>query len=236
MKMFSRGFLSTSSNWMFGAARTGPKAPDTGDFRRLAMQLHYDLPREEGGRSVLLVTPDISSLPAYSGALLAQCLAEELRSHVLLVDACRKASDLTRLAEAQGAPGLANYLGDPRITLDAVTVPTRHENVWLLPSGNPSESADTRGAERNTESAGIAALLADAAEKFDFVVLAGGSVLHDSLALAMAPQAGCVLLMAVENQTRLEDLDLAQQSLAFCRPRKIGLLLTLPIRPDGRTA
>lgn len=233
--MFSRGFLSTSSHWMFGGARAARDgAQDLSDFRRLATQLHHDLPREQGGRSTVLVTPGVSNLPAYSGASLAQCLGEELRSPILLVDACLKESHLTRLAGAQEAPGLGNYLEDPGLALDALVLPTKLEDVWLLPAGTRAGSGARSGPGHGNDSTGIAALVKSAGEKFDFVVFAGGSVLHDPLALAMVPHAGCVLLMAVENQTRLEDLDLAQRSLAFCHPRKIGLLLTLPIRSDGR--
>ena len=204
------------------------------DFRRLAMQLHYDLPRDDSPRSALLVTPGSSELTAAAGASLAQCLAEELRQPILLVDACRKASDLTQLAGATGMPGLSDYLADPHLAIDRLVLGTKQDNVWLLPAGSHIPPQRTNGAPRTTDIAGIRVLLNDTAQKYDFVVVSGGSVLLDSLPLTIAPHVGCVLLMAIENQTRLDDLDLAQQSLAFCRPRKIGLLLTLPTRTDRR--
>ena len=153
---------------------------------------------------------------------------------MLLVDATLASCELTKMAGAQDAPGLGDYLGDPHMSLESLALPTRHENVWLLPAGVGRALATANGARHNDDSAGIASLLDAAAIKFDFVVLAGGSVLRDPLSLGMAPHVGCVLLMAVENQTRVADLDLAQQSLAFCRPRKIGILLTLPLRGNGR--
>jgi len=57
------------------------------------------------------------------------------------------------------------------------------------------------------------------------VLLSGESVLDNSMAMALAPNVGRVLLLATENQSKVADLEAAQDVLNFCKARKVGLLL-----------
>ena len=66
--------------------------------------------------------------------------------------------------------------------------------------------------------------------RYDFVLLSGGSVLDDSMALALAPHVGGVLLLVVENKTTVEGLDAAQDALSLCKARKVGLVLTTRVK------
>ncbi len=188
-------------------------------YRRLALQLHYDLPRTMEQRTTLLVTPRPSPFLASASAYLARSLAEELRQPVLLVDACSK-YPVSSLLGCNAQRGFFEFLSNPGIPLKDLIVSTNTENVSFLPAGVPvAGSPDT-----------ISPLLQSASEGSDFVVLAGGSVLNDSISLALAPHVGCVLLLVIENETRTDDLDAARTALSYCKAKKLAVLLTKPIR------
>lgn len=199
---------------------------DLAPYRRLALQLHYDLPRPDSARSVLLVTPTTSTLCAYGSAALACCLAEELQRPVLLIDASPRQPEVSRILDCTANRGYADFLSDPTLSLDELVLPTNHENVRFLPAGanlGPSQPASPDD---------IRVLLKAAESRYEFVLLSGGSVLHNSMALALTPCVGCVLLLAIENETMVDDLDAAQDALSFCKARKVGLVLTTPFRGE----
>jgi shikimate kinase len=74
--------------------------------------------------------------------------------------------------------------------------------------------------------------LAEAQRQFDFVLLSGGSVLEDPAGLALLPNAGSVLLLVLENETRVEDLEAAERALALCKARNVRIVLTSPVRGE----
>ena len=86
------------------------------------------------------------------------------------------------------------------------------------------------GTSRPASTDNLDKLLGYAESHYDFVLLVGGSVLSDSLSLAVAPWAGCVLLLVTQNETRVDDLDNAQSALSYCKAKKVGMLLTTPTR------
>ena len=47
----------------------------------------------------------------------------------------------------------------------------------------------------------------------------------NGLALALAPLVGCVLLLATEDETMIDDLDAAQEALRIRKTRDIGVVL-----------
>lgn len=187
-------------------------------YRRLALQLHHSLPRPHSPRSVLLVTPTASTLSAYGSATLACCLGQELRRPVLFVDACINKPDVSQLLNCTAERGFAELISNPTLRLEDLVLPSTCENVAFLPAGAaayPSKPPDE-----------LPAILSRAENQYDFILLAGGSVLGDSMTLALAPYVGCVLLLVIENETMTEALEAAQEVLAFCNPRKIGMVFT----------
>ena len=135
---------------------------------------------------------------------------------------------MSHLLGCDGAPGLSDYLGaDPKMPLADLVFPTTYPNVAFLPAGAPATLSKPAPPDE------IAGLLLAMQQQYDFVLLCGGSVLNNSVALAVAPYLGCVLLLAVENETLVEDLDAAQDALAFCKARKVGIVFTTPAR-SGR--
>jgi hypothetical protein len=61
-------------------------------------------------------------------------------------------------------------------------------------------------------------------------------VLGDAMTTAIAPRVGCVVLLAVENETRVDDLDAAQDVLAYSKARRVALVLTTPEGGGGWAA
>lgn len=191
-------------------------------YRRIAMQLHYDLPRQEATRAVVVAPPVPAPSSAHAAAVLACCLAEELQKPVLLVDACPGAPEVSAAFGAEDQRGLLDLLGDPAPPLRDVVTPTTREQLWLLPVGRQTGRPVAATPDR------IALVLEAVARTFDFAVFAGGSILQNSLSIALAPRVGSVLLLAIEGETRVEDLDTASTALAFCKAAKVGLVLGTP--------
>jgi Mrp family chromosome partitioning ATPase len=218
--MMSGGNGSGHRWWSLFGKRPEPSGFDARPYRRLALQLHYGLPRSEKLRSALLVTPEGSSVSAQSSLGLATSLADELKRSVLLVDASARSADATRILGCSGERGLAEFLAEPSLCVAALTFETTDSRVSFLPAG------DTSACEGDPPSQRLSALFQAASRDYDFVLFSGGSVLAESMALALAPLVGCVLLIARENETSLDDLDAAQQALDLCQARKIGLVLT----------
>lgn len=225
MNLNGNGFASGWWASLWGRLRQSDV--DLAPYRRLALQLHYALPRPDNPRSVLLVTPTTSGLCAHSSVTLVCCMGEALRRPVLLIDVCPRAPEASRILDCSANRGFADLLSDPKLPLDELALPTTREHVSFLPAGsNVGASAPASPEE-------MSAVLKAAESRYDFVLLSGGSVLSDSMALALAPHAGCVLLLVTENETPVEDLDAAQDSLSFCKARKVGLVLTTPVGGIG---
>jgi Mrp family chromosome partitioning ATPase len=205
--------------------RPSPPGPDLSRFRQLAVRLHQDLPRTETPRSVLLTSPSAEATPAHAGPALARALGDHLSRPVLLVDAdpgghISENKGVSGSLNCVSAPGFADFLLNPSQGIEPFILTSSRPFVSFLPAGTSEARQKIAGAE------GIEALAAAAAAQFDFVVYCAGPLTHDPIALALAPLVGCVLLLAVENRTRLKDLDLAQDTLSSCNARKMGILLT----------
>jgi hypothetical protein len=192
-------------------------------YRRLALQLHYDLPQESETRCALLLTP-VRCRSAAAGLGLALSLGEELRKPVLLIDACPTRPEITETLGCNNAPGWADLLRDPKQNLKDFVLPTSSEHTGFLPAGYIRHGVSSPEALQNR--------LAEAQRQFDFVLLSGGSVLEDPAGLALLPNAGSVLLLVLENETRVEDLEAAERALALCKARNVRIVLTSPVRGE----
>lgn len=204
-------------NGLFGRRRAKDK--DAAAYRRLALQLHYDAPQGGGGtRSAMLLSPTASPLSAPGALSLASSLAQELGSSVVLVDACTSQPEVTSMLGLLESPGWANLLEEDNTSLESVVLPTSTEGLWFLPAGRACGIAPS-------------AIVLEAAAKalhqrFDFVLISGGSLLDEGSGLGLLPYLGCVLLMVTENETKVEELEAAQRALKLCRAQKVHLVLT----------
>lgn len=193
-------------------------------YRRLAIQLQHELTTAQSPRSILLATPNRSALAAHACPCLAYCLAEELGQSVLLVDASGKDRELSRILGCENQQGYFDLLSRPERDPNDWVLPTSHKGVQFLPAGTMPTEAMGRHQQA------IPGLLERVLQEHDFVVLSGGSVLHDTAALAATPHVGTVLLMPVENETLVADLDAAQKAVRFCKARHVGVVMV-----DGRS-
>jgi tyrosine-protein kinase Etk/Wzc len=213
---------ATPSLWRRVSMAMRGRSRDAGSelaaYRRIAMQLHYDLPRGEATRAVVLAPPVPSVSGAQASSALAACLAEDLRKPVLLVDASPDRAEVSAALGAEDQRGLLDLLADPTMPLRDLTTPTTQEHLWLLPIGR------RRAGAAATPDA-IGTVLDAVARTFDFAVFSSGSILDNSLSIALAPRVGSVLLLAIEGETRVEDLDSASTALTYCKAPKVGLVL-----------
>jgi MinD-like ATPase involved in chromosome partitioning or flagellar assembly len=217
------------SRWWSALRKRSDQADqDAAAYRRLALQLHLDLSGSNGRRSALFVTANSSAICAQGSVEVASCLAGQVCRPVLLMDACPENPETSRILQSNGSRGFTDFLTDPKLRLDELVLPTTCENVSFLPAGaifNRSGAAPPQS---------VKTVLNTVEAKYDYVLLSGGSVLHDPTTLALAPHVGCVLLLVIENQTLMEDLDAAQDVLALCNARKVGLVFTKQVRNELR--
>src|SRR5579872_2676021 len=115
--------------------RSNHAEQDTAAYRRLALQLHYDLSLADGRRSALLVTPSTSALCAQGSISVASCLAEQVCRPVLLIDVCPQNPEASRILKGDGGRGFADFVADPKLELHDLVLPTNRENVSFLPAG-----------------------------------------------------------------------------------------------------
>jgi hypothetical protein len=202
----------------FPWTRSRDAEPDLTAYRRIALQLHFDLSSPGQSRSVLLAAPRGPGLCSHAAAALARCMGDFLRKPVLLVDGCTAAGNVSELMHCSANLGFADALANPDIPLEELTIPTGSDCVFFLPCGPSIIRTDQVTPER------FQAFLQRAQARYDFVLLAGGDILKDPLALVMAPLVGCVTLVVFENESRIDDLDAAQDSLRICGARKVGLV------------
>jgi MinD-like ATPase involved in chromosome partitioning or flagellar assembly len=198
--------------------QAGVKARAEPAYQRLALQLDRDL--GDRRRSALLVSPTLPANTSYGAAVLAHTMGDILQRRILLVDACTSHEGLSQLLECERNRGLLDWLHDPALPLSDLVLPSTHVHVSILPSG-----AGRNGHHPVTaENAG--SLLKTAAAEYDFVVMSGGSIMHNALSVAIAPHAGCVLLLVAENRSVVTDVDEARRVLSFSGASNVGIVLT----------
>lgn len=214
------GHFLSGGRWWSSFFRKAENGHHGNDYRRLSLQLHFDLP--EGARSALLVSPTQTPLLAQASTYLAMSLAEELMRPVVLVDASPVHGDVTRLL---GYSANGNGAGTEQ-SFANLLLPTSSANLSFIPSTITSRFAAAGAADR------LGAFMDEAATQSDFVLFAGGSVRDEPLVRALAPRVGCVLLLAAENETKVSDLEAAQETLSACRAKRVVLVLSEQ-RPRG---
>lgn len=188
-------------------------------YHRLALQLHHDLPRGQEPRTVLLASANRAPETAGLAMLLAHSLAEQLQAPVLLVDAHPAGADISRLLGCTAAPGFSDLLADASLRPADLAQATSHRHVTVLPAGVVGAALRTRSPEA------VQRVVRSLADGPDVVLLHGGPVLDDTIAMSLAPCVERVLLVAFENHTLLTDLDLAQRALQACKARRVGLVI-----------
>ena len=205
---------------------------DLAAYQRLALQLHHDL-ADQDRQSVLVLSPTDPHVSARSAALLAISAADQLGEDVLLVDACPEHPELSALlgeTASDGFSDLSHHGAGDAPAWDTLVRKTTAPHVHFLAaggSGHAPKPSDTQN------------FLKDVNSHYAMLIITGGAVLSDLAALALAPDTGCSLIAVVEHQTKIADLEQAQQTIALARAPQIGLMLVERTRrglspaPDG---
>lgn len=210
--------------WSALRGRKDSSGLDLTAYRRLALQLQHDLSQGATDRSVLLVTPADSGIEAHGIAALASCVGEEVCGPVLLVDACPSEPKTSRLFGCADCRGLADLQINPELPLGDLVLTTTNPNVSFLPAGHALRNGNG-SLGHQAQAADMGAFLRKVESRYSFVLLSGGPVLHNPLLVTLTQHVARVLLLVTENETRLEDLDAAQDALALYRARRVALVL-----------
>jgi len=211
------------SSW-FGRRRTrSPESAATEAYRRLAAQLNHDLGGPEGeGAAILVPCPDERAVVDDAVRLLAAYLAEEQAQRVLIVDGASESSTLHEDYQIPRAPGLRNILvnGHDR-AMDGVHA-TGHPAISLMPTGVAEQG--TRGFEAST----LAERFAQLRRVFGFILGSAPPVLGDATGLAFPSLMDCVLLFAIDGQTRGFDIAECRVAIERCQAKRIEPILVKP--------
>ena len=200
----------------------------SGTFSLLALRLERDLPRQNRGRSVFVVTADDDAAGVEATMELAWCLAEELGHAVLLVDGVFDGQSLSAALGAADKAGLAELICAPtadHCTLEGTVQPTAHPRIAMLPRGSDN-------GERVTRVESVRNVLMASCEKYDFVLVLGSILVEGSRSLAFSSLVDAALLVAVEEQTTVDHVNRGKRILNDCGAARVALVLAN--RPQAR--
>jgi capsular exopolysaccharide synthesis family protein len=172
---------------------------------------------ESGAPKTLLLTSTMASEGKSSSALaLAQNYARRGES-VLLIDADLRRPVFKAHSNRQGLTKLlTNH--DP---VRGHVLDTQYENLWLLPCGpTPPNPADLLSTPR------FEAIIAEAAQHFDRVVIDGPPVLGLADATLLATVAGTVAMVIESGRTRTRSARDALERLRLGGAHVVGAILT----------
>jgi Mrp family chromosome partitioning ATPase len=193
-------------------------------YGRLAVRLERDLGKQDGGRSVLIVSAGDDAVGVEAMTELAWHLAESLGRSVLLVDGTFSQSALSKAFDIPGdAPGIMNLLDAPVIDVDvlrAAVLPTQHADIGLLCRGHGDN-----GRLIAARSGPIRQLLDAAAEAFDFVLVQGSLFDVSGRSMAFGAVVDAALLVAVEGASNVQDIQRGQHILNDSGAQRVGLVL-----------
>ena len=184
-------------------------------FRRLAATLLH-LQRTENLRTLMVTSALAADGKTTTAVNLSLVLSESYRRRVLLVEGDLRRPAISRVVGVPTGPGLTEALkadDERRPSLVQLT-----DTLTLLPAGQPD--SDPLSA---LTSARLQALLQDAAEKFDWVIVDTPPLEATTDATLLCPLVGAVLLVVRAERTPLESVRRAVDALG--RERILGVVL-----------
>jgi capsular exopolysaccharide synthesis family protein len=205
----------TSAKDMFVEDLKNPASHVSESYSAIVAALRFST--EDGMPKVLLVTSTQPGEGKSSSALaIAQNFARRERS-VLLID-----SDLRKPAfkTASEDVGLSKLL-TTEDRIDGHVVETQHSSLWLLPSGPvPPNPADLLSTGR------IRKIVAEAAERFDLVIIDGPPTIGLADSPLLSAAAGNVLFVVESGKTRTRAAIEALNRLEATGTHVLGVTLT----------
>ena len=187
-------------------------------FRMLRDEVTSRLERVSGGRVIAVAGPRYGEGKTTVALNLTRVLAMENR-RVLLIDGDLRRPQLKKLLAHRNGMGLEEYLREEQ-DLRGAAQPSRLPNVDVLGAQQelyrPGEVA---GSDR------FRALIREAREQYDYVVIDAGAVNLISEVATMARQADGALLVLQQGETRRREVRLAQRRLDGMGSRILGAVL-----------
>lgn len=198
-------------------AARNPFSVVTEAYRSLRTALLFSQPDVEP--RTLLFTSALAGEGKTTTSLNTAIVFGQLGARVLIIDA-----DLRR-ATAHRRFGLANLQGlsdvlTGRAELDAVARQTPVPGVWFVSAGqlppNPTELLASHS---------MARVIAEAAERFDYVIIDSPPVMAVNDAVVMSPMVDGVVIVVETHETPRKIVQRAEQRLCQARARILGVLL-----------
>lgn len=187
-------------------------------YYSLRTALQFSTPN--GAPPSLLVS---SARPAEGKSTTAYAIALNLArigKRVLLVDGDLRNPSMHRILDVENERGMSNLLSGSA-DLDALTLRTRHENLFFIPCGPlPPNPAELWGGER------VRQFLTMARDHFDHVVIDGPPVLGFADSPLLASVVGGVVFVVEARGTRRGQARGALRRLAVGRAHLLGVVLT----------
>jgi capsular exopolysaccharide synthesis family protein len=194
-------------------ANSDPQLAD--QFRRLAATLLH-VQRSEKLSTIMVTSALAADGKTLTALNLSLVLSESYRRRVLLVEGDLRRPAISRVSGVPAGTGLNEALkshDDRKPSLIQLT-----ETLTLLPAGHPdSDPLSTLTSPR------LQALLQDAAEKFDWVIVDTPPLALTTDATLLCPLVDAVLLVVRAGRTPLESIQRAVDALG--RDRILGVVL-----------
>jgi protein-tyrosine kinase len=204
-------------------ANSNPVLAD--QFRRLAATLLH-LQRTDNLRTLMVTSALAADGKTMTAVNLSLVLSESYRRRVLLVEGDLRRPAISRAAGVPIGPGLSEALkshDERRPSLVQLT-----DTLTLLPAGQP-DSDPLSG----LTSGRLQALIQDASEKFDWVIVDTPPLAATTDATLMCPLVGAVLLVVRAGRTPLEGVKQAVDALG--RDRILGVVLNASDQAEAGT-
>ena len=205
-----------ASGWRERLAIGAKSDPHLADqFRRLAATLLH-IQRTEKLRTIMVTSALAADGKTLTALNLSLVLSESYRRRVLLVEGDLRRPAISRVAGVPAGAGLNEALkshDDRKPSLIQLT-----EMLTLLPAGHPdSDPLSTLTSPR------LQALLQDASEKFDWVIVDTPPLAATTDATLLSPLVDAALLVIRAGRTPLESIQLAVDALG--REKILGIVL-----------
>lgn len=205
-----------------------PGSLEADQYRMLRCELDYL--RKDRRLSVVAVTsPGVGDGKTTTAINLAGTLAQDPKARVLLVDADLRRPSVGRLlgcGERTDGPGLAGAILEPGRSLASVVRERPAFNLWVLPAGPPRSLPFEL-----LRSPRLGELLAEARERFDFVVVDTPPLLLLPDCRALAERVDGFLLIVSANQTPRRSVAAALGALE--EQKTIGIVYNHDSRPPS---
>jgi len=190
-------------------------------YRFLAQQLAKDVAGVAGTPKIVFSSTGSLELSSEILLMLAYFLQDEFRCRILLIDGTFRRGGISNRLGLANPIGFLDYLCSEERQPKTPIVSTGNKNVFVMPSGS-TPSLGKQVADRDL----IVSRLNTAAQGFSYVIVQQDRILNDSRYLVFNEIADLVLLHAVEQKTRQNELEICQKIYEDHSIRGVRLVLS----------